>query len=189
MFENLKIIEAPKEAWVDRLRRNNYFYLVKENQFATVEWEYEGDFPKSGRLGFRRFDGGQWKNESWLININGTGMNGTQLFLPVEGHLPEKTVDDSLDVKQLRRRIIALEERLEALEVDICDIRYGEGIPSKGVYGATGPGGYYPNLFGAVVGATGPISTGPASNGYVYVASGAELVPTNINYADDEEDK
>jgi len=118
MFENLVVMEkCPDDTWLTRLRRGNVLWLVKEKQFGIVEWEFEPTLGySSGRIGFRRY-GGFWKNETWMVRPDGKGIDYSQLFLPVEGHLPNETLSlPEPEIRQLLRQIGALTQRVEQLE-------------------------------------------------------------------------
>lgn len=119
MFEDLVVINKyPDDTWLTRLRRGNVFWLVKEKQFGIVEWEFEPTLGySSGRIGFRRHDN-FWKNETWMVRPDGKGINYSQLFLPVEGHLPKNTLSlPEPEIRQLLRQVGALTQRVEQLEI------------------------------------------------------------------------
>jgi hypothetical protein len=124
MFDHLTVMsQIPDTTWLTRLRRGNFLWLSKEKEFGIVEWEYEDDRHNSGRIGFRRFTNSQWKNETWMVRPNGQGINFSQLFMPVENHVPaDLPPPPKSELDQLKKRLKYLEERLEALEVDIADL-------------------------------------------------------------------
>ena len=118
----------PDELWVNRLRRGNYVWLAKESRFATIEWEFEPPEPGhiAGRIALRKvgaIDNGVeivgWSGniESWFIRANGQGMDHSQLFLPVEGHLSDNPPEiDEPVVRNLKRELAKLQSRVDLLE-------------------------------------------------------------------------
>ncbi len=129
MFENLVVMEKyPDDTWLTRLRRNNILWLVKEKQFGIVEWEFEPTLEySSGRIGFRRYES-FWKNETWMVRPDGKGINYSQLFLPVEGHLPNEALSlPEPEIRQLLRQIGALTQRIEQLELKPLYNNYWRG--------------------------------------------------------------
>ncbi|HVI39160.1 MAG TPA: hypothetical protein VM577_00740 [Anaerovoracaceae bacterium] len=121
MFEELKVIEIiPDQEWVNRLRKGNYVYLVKEKTFALVEWEF--DPPEvgylAGRLGIKTNSiFGVWNSHSWFVRPNGTGLDSKPLILPVENHLSDnpEPIDEPV-IRQMKRTIANLEHRVLMLE-------------------------------------------------------------------------
>ena len=119
MFENATVLPMPEDTrWILRLRQGNHIYLVKEKQFGVVQWEFRTirmSDPDFGDLGFRKFNGYNWSNETWMVLASGCGVDGRPLILPVSGHLsdaPEKIEQDQLmrEVLDLRRRVNTLEK-------------------------------------------------------------------------------
>lgn len=118
MFENLVVIQnSPDDTWLSRLRRGNYLWLAKEKRFGIVEWEFETEIGfSSGRIGFRQFDG-HWKSETWMVRPDGKGINYSQLFLPVEGHVPQSPLTlPKSEIRKLIRQVGSLTQRVERLE-------------------------------------------------------------------------
>ena len=115
------VLEDPDDEWMERLRRGNKIWLVKEGEYATVEWPWEppglGRF--AGRIGINRSVGdtiilGQC--QSWFVTVNGCGMDGKKLFLPVDGHLednPSPLLEPQL--RQLERELEHLKKKVEYL--------------------------------------------------------------------------
>lgn len=125
MFENLIVMQKiPDDTWLTRLRRGNYFWLAKEKQFGIVEWEYESEIGFSGRIGFKRYNG-LWKNETWMVRPDGKGINYSQLFLPVEGHVPQFPLTlPEPEIRKLIRQVGALTERVARLELPFKSIDF-----------------------------------------------------------------
>ena len=121
MYQVLQVY--PDEEWLTRLRRGNIVYLVKEKNFADVEWPYEPPGPQSlcGRVGLKFFhllpDGRRdyscRRQDSWYIRANGQGIDGSQCLLPVEGHVPDNPLPlPPEDIRYILRRLARLEEIL-----------------------------------------------------------------------------
>ncbi len=111
------INHSPDENWVERLRRNNKIWLVKENEYAVVEWEWEPPEPghRSGRIGIHRA-GQTFSLQNWFVSADGCGIDGSRLFLPVEGHLlddPEPLSEP--EIRQIRRELDRLRKKVEYL--------------------------------------------------------------------------
>lgn len=117
-LEQLVVVGTiPDELWVNRLRRGNYVWLVKEDVFATIEWEFDPPEPGhiAGRIALRKVTTNNI--ESWFIKANGRGLNNSQLFLPVEGHLDVNPPDiDEPIVRSLKRELANLTARMELIE-------------------------------------------------------------------------
>lgn len=102
----------PNDVWLTHLRQGNVVYLVKEGAFATIEWEYEAPGPQSvcGRIGLRF---SPHRKDTWFIHQDGTGMDSSQLLMPVEGHFPATPPElPPEDIKHILRRLEALERFL-----------------------------------------------------------------------------
>jgi hypothetical protein len=106
----------PPLDWMDRLRRGHRVWLVKEEETARVEFAYEAPEPghRTGCMGICRRDG---QLQSWFVGLNGEGIDGSQLILPLEGHLPEhpEPLPEPI-VRQMLRTIHRLETRVRRLE-------------------------------------------------------------------------
>ena len=108
------IIQNPGLNWLERLRKGNRVWLVKENKEAMVEWAYEPPDPghSCGRIGIGR----PWM-DSWYIDSNGNGIDGHPLMRPIEGELPENP--EPLPINEIRRLQMGIEHlqhRLDYLE-------------------------------------------------------------------------
>lgn len=116
-----KVIENPPPSWITRLRRGHWIWLVKEQEFAQVEFahEVEPGF-RTGRMGIRRFslsENRYHEIQSWYVGFNGEGIDGSLLMLPTEGNLPDNP--DPLpepEVRKMQRTIADLEARVRNLE-------------------------------------------------------------------------
>jgi len=114
-----KILPIPNEPWVYRLRRGNKVWLAKENELATVEWEYEPPEPGHlvGRINIRREPVHMFGNQTWYISNTGCGFNGSQLFIPIEGHLLENPPElPTTEIRKIYRALELIKLRLENLE-------------------------------------------------------------------------
>lgn len=116
-----QVINNPPENWMECLRRDHWVWLVKEQQPASVEFPYEAPEPgyKTGRIGIRRFsiNNEYLDTQSCFININGEGINGSQLMLPTEGNLPDnpELLPEPI-VRQVQRTLEHLDQRISILE-------------------------------------------------------------------------
>jgi hypothetical protein len=93
---DLKVITMPDDAWLTRLRRGNFVWDVKDEQYAQVEYGYEPPEPGcvSGRIAIRPIwsNGIEWGVRGmaiWFIKQDGTGFDGSQLLLPLEDNCPD----------------------------------------------------------------------------------------------------
>lgn len=68
------------QLWLARLRHGSLVYLAKEKQFAHIECPYDNEAGWPGRIGLKRHT----KCETWWIQPNGRGLDGSQCLLPVE---------------------------------------------------------------------------------------------------------
>jgi hypothetical protein len=109
---NTNIITNPPANWVERLRRENRVWLVKEQKEAFVDYPYEPAEPgfRIGRIGIRG-------SGAWFVGLNGEGLNGDPLIQPIEGHLPDnpEPLPEPL-IRQMQRSIEHLENRVRNLE-------------------------------------------------------------------------
>lgn len=128
--DNMTVMyEIPDQLWVNRLRKDNLVWLVKQNIFASIEWEFEPPEPGhiAGRIAIRKrrdtligtiFSSPTYDAiETWFIRANGQGMDYSQLFLPVVGHLENnpKPIDEP-EIRQLKRELANLNTRMDMLE-------------------------------------------------------------------------
>lgn len=124
ILDDLKVIDAPDDQWLTRLRHNHFVFAVKQKRFAKIEWAWEPPDPGcvSGRVGvkFCWRHGDDWGTEhcqSWFIKPDGKGFDGLYLLLPVEGNCPDEPRDISEPwVRQMERTIAQLTHRVEQLE-------------------------------------------------------------------------
>ena len=102
------IIQNPGKNWMERLRKYNKVWLVKENKEATVAYPYD----PFGEIFIYAPD-----LQSWYIDINGNGGDGAPLMAPLEGNLldnPPALVEP--EIRKLHREIDRLNSRIETLE-------------------------------------------------------------------------
>ena len=117
-----KIISNPPINWMERITRNHWVWLVKENQPAQIEFPYEPPEPGFiiGRVGIRRFslDENRYLDmQSWHISADGEGIDGSQLILPTEGNLLDNPIClPEPIVRQFQRAIEHLEQKVRSLE-------------------------------------------------------------------------
>lgn len=110
-----KVLDLPKEPWLDRLRKDHLVWLVKEQEYARVEFAWDPPEPgyRSGRIAIRQQN--NYQLGSWFIDINGRGLDGSQLFLPTEGSLPESAEPISEPmVRHIHRQLDLLNRKVEA---------------------------------------------------------------------------
>jgi hypothetical protein len=114
MDQPQRLIESPPSGWVERLRRGHRVWLVKENVEALIEFPYEPPEPGlfCGRMGIRF-----GLLDSWFVGLNGQGIDGSQIILPLEGNLPDapEPLPEPL-IRQMQRAIGSLEDRVRRLE-------------------------------------------------------------------------
>jgi len=116
------VLDAPDDDnWMERLRKSNRIWLVKEQEYATIEWEWEPPEPGccAGRVGINRFIGDTFISgacQSWMVTSDGCGMDGNKLFLPVEDNLADDpTPLQEPEVRQIRRELERLRKKVEYL--------------------------------------------------------------------------
>lgn len=111
---SFNVLSRPVGRWVDRLQLDQWVFLVKQNQFATVEWRFLEDQSHSnrlraalhpnpdqsvGRIAFKLYkDIGDntfyQEQQTWWMRANGTGFDRSQLILPCEGNLDPLSDDE-----------------------------------------------------------------------------------------------
>lgn len=134
--------EYPDETWLTRVRQENVVYLVKENRFAIVQWEYEPAHANQfcGRIGLQflntECDRIEYK-DTWFVRQNGQGINGTQCLMPVMGHLPDDEPDlTPQELRHVLRRLERLEEIVlyggRPKKTVIVDMPFSSDIVRKG---------------------------------------------------------
>lgn len=123
-LDTLEIATSFSEKWLFSVRKDDFVWLVKQQQLAQIEWEYQDDICM-GRLGFYLI----WKNndswrrgelQSWYVKPDGTGFDGSQLILPIKQCLNEKTKKVSRSwEKVLYDKLTLIEHKIEVLEKDL----------------------------------------------------------------------
>lgn len=122
------VIKNPDPNWIERLRTGNKVWLAKEQQIAVIEYPYEPEVGhKTGRIGVKRYiDGIQgafidevhYITHPWFITLDGCGIDGSLLMLPIEGELADNPAPlEEPIVRQLIRTIQKLEKRVNSLEL------------------------------------------------------------------------
>lgn len=113
-------LPPPETPWLDRLRRGNLVWLVKEGHSTEVTWSWEPPGPgyKTGSLGV------SCSATPWYVDNHGRGINGSQILAPVEGHLPENPEPlPEPEVRHIHRQLEDLERRLTAIEQRMASSR------------------------------------------------------------------
>lgn len=120
---NFKVLDIPTEPWVHRLRRGHYVWLVKEREYARVEWPWEPPEPGCicGRLGVHRYSIGNMtvagSEQTWFMGSLGEGLDYKPLIAPCENNLPENPDPiPSTEIMQIRRELEWLHQRIRRLE-------------------------------------------------------------------------
>jgi len=106
-----EVIKDPPSNWVTRLRRQHKIWLVKQKHEATITFPYEPpEFGhKTGYLGVN--------NDSWFTDVNGYGIDGSLLILPIEGNFPENPPElPPVEIRHFRKEIEKINNRLTQLE-------------------------------------------------------------------------
>lgn len=87
-----QVLPIPEDQWLPRLRACHRIWLVKEKEYAEVQWAYEPPNPgsMSGRLGIVRFHNAGHYEQTWYTDGFGRGIDDSQLFAPVQGNLPDE---------------------------------------------------------------------------------------------------
>lgn len=124
-----KVLPLPIEPWVQRLRRDNRVWLVKEKRPAFIAWAWEPPEPGvvtgSGRIAIQPLINNHVQPvQVWFVDIMGRGINRSQLFAPIEGQLPdEEEPIDEVVVRKLKRDMAHMLHRLEQLESEVRELR------------------------------------------------------------------
>lgn len=137
VLDELKVINAPDDRWLERLRQGHFVWLVKEKRFAKIEWAYEPPNPGcfSGRIAlcpcWRHED--RWGTEhsqTWFIKPDARGFDGKLLLQPVADNCPDEAAPIS-DVWQrhIERELAQLLHRIEQLERPQLPFIYGFESP------------------------------------------------------------
>ena len=119
-MNDLNVLKTPTSDWLDRLRQGNWVWLVKEEEFAVIEWEWEPPQPGyiTGRICIMRYQNDTFTTQqTWFISNNGCGIDGSLLFLPVEGHLSDAPPDIPIpEVRKIHRELDRLKRRVSVLD-------------------------------------------------------------------------
>ncbi len=116
--------------WVERLREGHFIWLCKERCLGQVEIPFYPPEPGTcaGKLALKKFDGNRFVGrtyrgtEVWFISYTGTGFDGSQLILPIEGNLPDFPEPIELPVvMELRREIATLRAQVDNLRASHRD--------------------------------------------------------------------
>jgi len=100
--------------WINRLRRGHRVKMVKENREASIEFAYEPPEPgyRCGIIGIQVAPG---HIQSWIIGLQGEGLDGSQLLLPLD-ELPEPEPLPEPVIRHLVRTVDELREKIRRLE-------------------------------------------------------------------------
>lgn len=107
--------KIPNEHWVALLRPDDKVWLIKQNEFAIVEWPfYLKQFNiGSGNIGLKV----RGASQSWVICTNGRGNDGSQCLWPVKNQISNLHEEYSeFSYEQLIRHIKDLEFRIGRME-------------------------------------------------------------------------
>lgn len=138
MIDQLRAMNPPDAEWLSRLRAGHFIYAVKEARFCQVQWAWEPPDPGSavGRMSicFCWSNGeNEWGREpfarTWYVRQDGTGIDGSQLLLPVEGNCPEIAADISdVWIRHTERALARLLQRVDQLEAEVRRLATRLGI-------------------------------------------------------------
>jgi len=137
MFEGLKAIQPAYNdySWLCRVKRNGIIWLIKERQFATVEWEFQEEgLYVTGRIGIVRQIDNRWSHETWFASPDGRGIDGRPLILPVEGHLSEAEeieVYEGSNLDVLEEQLAEMKKKIANFEKSIWLSRKLSGQQSR----------------------------------------------------------
>jgi hypothetical protein len=127
----MKILQIPDPEWLTRLRRGHLAWDVKNERFVRVEFAYESPEPGSiaGRIGVDPVwedDDGYWGGcgvESWFIKQDGTGLDGSQLLMPVERNCPDDPGPLSsvwqIKINSLNMKVNSLNMKVNSLNMQL----------------------------------------------------------------------
>src|ERR1019366_2736784 len=122
---SVTLIGGPPVNWLERLRRGHKIWLCKERETAIVEFPYEPPEPgyKTGRIGISRYNDIENRVlgiQSWFIDSNGLGIDGSPLMQPMIGNLPENPgpIPEPI-VRQIERTLERLDRRITSIEHQI----------------------------------------------------------------------
>ncbi len=103
------VIANPPTDWVKNLRRDNKIYLVKEKQYAFIDFAYDGH-----RIGLSTRP--SFGYESWFVRVDGCGNNGSLLMLPVKNCFSDHPPNiDQSEVDQLRIELEVLRDKINRI--------------------------------------------------------------------------
>lgn len=98
-IDTLRIMDAPDDSWLTRLRRGHFVWMDKEFRYAKIDWAFEPPNPGcvAGRIGLSPVivNSAGWSVgviQSWYIYPDGTGFDGDVLLLPVKENCPTEAV-------------------------------------------------------------------------------------------------
>jgi hypothetical protein len=113
--------EVPPD-WVTWLRRECKIYLVKHGRYAEVAYRWIPPKPGhvSGVLAIRD----NHRINEWFMGVDGTGFDGSQLILPVKGHMP--TLAQSELAEEDRQLLVMLLERVQKLEQAVLTLNLSQ---------------------------------------------------------------
>lgn len=123
-----KPIEPPDGPWMRRLREGVKVWLVKEREYAIVNFPWQPPEPGhcSGRLVLQRvvkLPDDQWtvgRTEVWFVGSRGEGFDGKPLIQLCEGYLPEEFAEVVCEeMTNLMATLEAVKCRLEAMKYKI----------------------------------------------------------------------
>lgn len=115
------VINNPEDGWVERLRQGNKVWLVKESEYAYIEWAWEDSCNASisdswGRIGLKKAQKYATSCESWMMCSNGCGSDQKRLLLPIRGNLEANpTPLEMAEIRKLRREVSILRKKVEYL--------------------------------------------------------------------------
>ena len=117
--------------WVERLRRGDRVWLVKEERYAAIEWPFEENsssrFEHWGLIGINMgthtveydWDWGHYESSPihrWSMDSCGNGGNGLPLIYPVKGYLKGNPKPIPLtEIRRLERKIELLEKKVKLI--------------------------------------------------------------------------
>lgn len=108
------VITNPTPNWLERLRKGNWVWLVKEQRLASVVYAYE---PPEPGYGYGKIGILNGHEQDWFINTDGKGFDGLFLMLPIDGELSDNPAPlEEPAIVHLRRAIERLNKRVEKLE-------------------------------------------------------------------------
>ncbi len=112
------VIPNPSRFWIKNLRRGNRVFLLKEKRYAQISHAYDGS-----HIGilveYEYNEYVKWedrKSGSWDIYVDGTGLDGILLMLPVKNCYTDHPESiDQPEVNKLKIRVDMLEEKFKIM--------------------------------------------------------------------------